>query len=164
MSSSQLLSIATFVYYFAAVFYFSACIFKNGLPGKLATIVTMFGIGLNASGIILRWVESYRMGIGHAPLSNLYESLVFFSMTIAVLYLVIEFKYKNRAISAFASIRCNALGFPPLKTLRNPTEPVVSATICINDSNRTLLERLHTVVFFQCDLAKIPKCICHGPY
>jgi len=103
MSSSHLLSIVTFTYAFAAVLYFSAWAFKKGLPGKLATVVTMTGILLNTTGIIMRWVESYRMGIGHAPLSNLYESLVFFSLTIAVLYLVIEFKYKNRAISAFAS-------------------------------------------------------------
>jgi len=103
MSSSHLLSIVTFTYAFAAVLYFAAWAFKKSLPGKLATVVTIAGIFLNASGIVMRWVESYRMGIGHAPLSNLYESLVFFSLTIAVLYLVIEFKYKNRAISAFAS-------------------------------------------------------------
>jgi cytochrome c-type biogenesis protein CcsB len=50
----------------------------------------------------MRWLESYQMGIGHAPLSNMYESLVFFSWSIALLYLVVEFIYKNKIIGAFA--------------------------------------------------------------
>jgi cytochrome c-type biogenesis protein CcsB len=57
----------------------------------------------NAAGMIMRWVESYRLGIGHAPLSNMYESLVFFSWTIVVIYLVIERRYKSRIIGAFAT-------------------------------------------------------------
>ena len=61
------------------------------------------GIAGNVTGIILRWVESYKLGFGHAPLSNLYESLIFFSLTIACLYIFIELKYGNRTISAFAS-------------------------------------------------------------
>jgi cytochrome c-type biogenesis protein CcsB len=51
----------------------------------------------------MRWVESYSLGIAHAPLSNLYESLVFFSLTIIIVYLVIEKKYKNRVIGAFTT-------------------------------------------------------------
>jgi cytochrome c-type biogenesis protein CcsB len=43
------------------------------------------------------------MDIGHAPLSNLYESLVFFSIAIMVLYLYIEFRYKIKIIGAFAT-------------------------------------------------------------
>ncbi len=43
------------------------------------------------------------MGIGHAPLSNLYESLVFFAWTAGVIYLFVEFKYKNALIGAFVT-------------------------------------------------------------
>jgi cytochrome c-type biogenesis protein CcsB len=42
------------------------------------------------------------MGIGRIPLSNLYESLVFFSLMIALLYYVIETKYGHKTIGAFA--------------------------------------------------------------
>ena len=48
-------------------------------------------------------VESYRLGIGHAPLSNLYESLVFFSWTAGIIYLFMEFKYKNALVGAFVT-------------------------------------------------------------
>ena len=51
----------------------------------------------------MRWLESYKLGIGHAPLSNMYESLVFFSWTIVIIYLIIERQYKNAIIGAFAT-------------------------------------------------------------
>jgi len=63
----------------------------------------MVAITGNITGIILRWIESYKLGFGHAPLSNLYESLTFFSLTIACLYIFIEIRYKNRTISTFSS-------------------------------------------------------------
>ncbi len=102
MDSSNLLSIATFVYGFAAILYIVAWIFKKKLPGLLATWTALLGAMGNAAGIIMRWVESYKLGIGHAPLSNMYESLVFFSCTIVIIYLVIERTYKNRTLGVFA--------------------------------------------------------------
>jgi cytochrome c-type biogenesis protein CcsB len=41
------------------------------------------------------------MGIGHAPLTNMYESLVFFAWCIALFYLFMEFKFSNRVVGAF---------------------------------------------------------------
>jgi len=102
MDSSLILSITTFIYGLGAFLYVAAWIFQNPLPGKLATCVTVSGVTCNTAGIILRWVESYQLGFGRAPLSNLYESLVFFSLTIAALYLIIEQRYHNRTIGAFA--------------------------------------------------------------
>lgn len=101
MDSSNLLSIITFVYGLAAILYIASWIFKKTLPGLLATWTALLGAVGNAAGIIMRWVESYELGIGHAPLSNMYESLVFFSWTIAVIYLVIERTYKKRIIGVF---------------------------------------------------------------
>lgn len=103
MNSSQLLSIVTFVYCLAAFCYIASWIFKKEFLGKAATWVTILGVAGNTAGIIMRWMESYRLGIGHAPLSNLYESLVFFSWTIVVIYLVVEYRYGNRIIGAFAT-------------------------------------------------------------
>ena len=103
MNSSFLLSITTFVYGLAAFLYIASWVFKKQLPGRLATWTAIVGVAVNTAGIIMRWVESYSLGIGHAPLSNLYESLVFFAWTIVVGYLVIERKYKNRIIGAFTT-------------------------------------------------------------
>jgi cytochrome c-type biogenesis protein CcsB len=43
------------------------------------------------------------MGYGHAPFSNMYESLVFFSWTAAALYVFVECKYKESIIGVFVS-------------------------------------------------------------
>jgi cytochrome c-type biogenesis protein CcsB len=43
------------------------------------------------------------MGIGHAPLSNLYESLVFFAWTVIAIYLLIERRYGTRIFGAFVT-------------------------------------------------------------
>ncbi|MFC1825815.1 c-type cytochrome biogenesis protein CcsB [Thermodesulfobacteriota bacterium] len=101
MNSSILLSIVTFVYALAAILYIASWVFKKDRPAKLATWTTLIGALGNAAGIIMRWLESYKLGIGHAPLSNLYESLVFFALTIVVVYLVIEKQYQNRIMGAF---------------------------------------------------------------
>ena len=93
----------TFVYGLAAFLYIASWVFKKPLPGRLATWTAILGAMGNAAGMIMRWVESYRLGIGHAPLSNMYESLVFFSWTIVVIYLVIERRYKSRIIGAFVT-------------------------------------------------------------
>ena len=68
----------------------------------MATTVTALALLVNTAGIGLRWVESHQMGIGYAPLSNMYESLVFFFWSIAVFYLGLQYKYKNRYLGAFA--------------------------------------------------------------
>jgi cytochrome c-type biogenesis protein CcsB len=103
MNSSSILSITTFVYGLAGFCYIYAWVFKRPSVGKAGTWVAILGLAGNTAGIVLRWVESYQLGIGHAPLSNLYESLVFFACTIIFIYLFIERKYQNRVIGAFTT-------------------------------------------------------------
>ena len=103
MNSSNILSITTFVYGLAGFCYIYAWVFKKPSVGKAGTWVAILGLAGNTAGIALRWVESYQLGFGHAPLSNLYESLVFFAFTIIIIYLFIERKYQNRVIGAFTT-------------------------------------------------------------
>jgi len=103
MNSSVLLSITTFIYGLATFLYIASWVFKKPLSARLAFWIALIGVAGNTAGIIMRWVESYRLGIGHAPLSNMYESLVFFSWTIVIIYLIIERQYKNAIIGAFAT-------------------------------------------------------------
>jgi cytochrome c-type biogenesis protein CcsB len=96
-----MLSIATFVYALAAFLYVFSWVFKKPSASKAALWVTVAGIVVNGAGIIMRWVASYQLGIGHAPFSNLYESLVFFAWIIAVIYVVIDRKYKVPIVGTF---------------------------------------------------------------
>jgi cytochrome c-type biogenesis protein CcsB len=102
-NSSLLLSIVTFIFGLAGLLYIISSVFRKESAGKIATWVTVAACLGNTAGILLRWYESYQMGsgYGHAPLSNIYESLVFFAWTIGVIYLVVENRYKNRVIGCF---------------------------------------------------------------
>lgn len=102
--NSLVLSITTFIYGLAGVLYIFAWIFKKPPVGRMATWVTVIAFSVNTFGILLRWVESHQVhsGYGYAPLSNLYESLVFFAWTIGAVYLWVERRYKNKTIGAFA--------------------------------------------------------------
>jgi len=101
VNSSFILSVVTFIYAFSAVLYIAAWIFRKDTPAKLAAGVAAAGVAGNLAGFLMRWSESYKIGYGHIPLSNLYESLVFFACTIVGLYLYIEYRYRNRIIGAF---------------------------------------------------------------
>jgi cytochrome c-type biogenesis protein CcsB len=103
MLSSAILSYITFVYFAAFFLYLLMMVMGKEYFGRVATFVTLGGLIIQTLAMILRWVESYRLGIGHAPLSNLYESLIFFAWTIVVLYMVIELKTKTRTLGAFVT-------------------------------------------------------------
>jgi len=72
--------------------------------GKSASILSRVIFLVHTIALGLRWWESHRMGIGHAPLSNRYESLIFFAWTIMLLYLLIEWRTKNKSLGAFAGL------------------------------------------------------------
>ena len=99
--NTTILSWVTFIYLGSATFYIFKMVTGKEFWGSLASIIAFIGLIAQTVGLILRWFESYKMGIGHAPLSNLYESLIFFSWTIVLLYLIIEWRIKSRNLGAF---------------------------------------------------------------
>lgn len=101
MSDALLLSYITFAYFFAFLAYLLMMVMGREIFGRAATFVTLVGLLGHSMGMIYRWVESYRLGIGHAPLSNLYESLIFFAWSIILLYLVMEWRTGNRTVGVF---------------------------------------------------------------
>ncbi|MCB2183062.1 MAG: c-type cytochrome biogenesis protein CcsB [Desulfobulbaceae bacterium] len=102
MTSSTLFGITTIGYLLASALYIGTLIFKTKKSGLVASIITVLTFLVQTAAIGLRWYESYQMGMGHAPLSNMYESLVFFSWSIVIFYLILEVKFNNRIFGAFA--------------------------------------------------------------
>ncbi|MDR0477084.1 MAG: c-type cytochrome biogenesis protein CcsB [Desulfobulbaceae bacterium] len=102
-NSSLLLSLTTFAYLGASFLYVAFCIFHSEKVGKMATALTVAALALQTTGLGLRWRESYQMGFGHAPLTNMYESVVFFSWAIGLFYLLLAWKYRARTLGAFAA-------------------------------------------------------------
>jgi len=129
MSGSLILSIVTFVYGLAGFLYICAWIFRKQIFGKIATWIALVGLIGNTVGILMRWVESYQLGIGHAPFSNLYESLVFFAWVIILIYLIIERKIENRIFGAFTTpIACLVMTYASLKPgITSVIQPLIPA-------------------------------------
>lgn len=92
----------TFAYLGISVLYLCNAIFKREFFGTAATVATLLALAVHTTAIILRWVASYEQGFGHAPFSNLFESLVLFGWTTVLIYLIIEYKTKLKVIGAFA--------------------------------------------------------------
>jgi cytochrome c-type biogenesis protein CcsB len=101
MTSSLFFNMTTLAYLASMVTFFIFLASKNKSVGLGGSLLAYAGLALQTVAIGLRWKESYDIGFGHAPLSNLYESVVFFSWTIILIYLLIDLKYKYRIIGVF---------------------------------------------------------------
>jgi cytochrome c-type biogenesis protein CcsB len=128
MESAMLFNIATVVYLASVVLYISYLSFRNEGLGKAATIVTWSGLVVQTLALAMRWVESYQMGIGRVPLTNLYESLVFFTWSTVLIYLIVERKYRTRAFGAFVMpVAFLALAFINFAGIHTDISPLVPA-------------------------------------
>ena len=104
ITSSILLAITTFAYLLCALLYLSGVIFHRRTIMFWGSVTGAATLVVQLAAMILRWWESYRIGYGHAPLSNLYESLVFAAWAIMLIYLVMEYRTKERALGVFPAL------------------------------------------------------------
>ena len=104
ITSSIILSITTFAYLLCALLYLSGVVFRRRSILLWGSVTGAAVLAIQLAGIILRWWESYQIGYGHAPLSNLYESLVFAAWAIMLIYLVMEHRTKHRALGVFPAL------------------------------------------------------------
>ncbi|MBT9139194.1 MAG: Cytochrome c biogenesis protein CcsA [Syntrophomonadaceae bacterium] len=132
MDSHTFVGIGSAAFIFATVAYVIHLTFKNKTVGIIATTISIFGLLFLTIGIIARWGELYQLTglsiIRSAPLSNLYESLIFFAWCIVLGYLIIEWKYKNRAIGAFVMpVVALVLAFIEMSGMSKEVSPLVPA-------------------------------------
>lgn len=114
--NSLLFGVTTFLYLGAGVFYLTATIFEWGKGFSLGSITGWGGFCLNIIAFIVRWIQTHKAGFGYVPLSNLYESLVFFGASISGLYLFWEFKLNKKFIGAIVFILASfVMAFASLK-------------------------------------------------
>ncbi|MFZ5907246.1 MAG: c-type cytochrome biogenesis protein CcsB [Nitrospirota bacterium] len=132
MDSSALFGISTMAYIMAMIMYISYLAFRKEPIGVTATVTTVAGLAAQTLAIILRWKEFADLsGMGFlrsAPLTNLYESLIFFVWCLILGYLLIEFRFKNRLFGAFVTpIAGIALAFIDLTGVSKEIQPLVPA-------------------------------------
>ena len=101
MLNVRLFDITTLLFGVASVNYVAALYGKKETIARIGTWVCIAAAVVSTAAIGVRWAESYKMGIGRIPVTNLYESLVFFAWSVNLFYLVVEWKYKSRTFGAF---------------------------------------------------------------
>lgn len=101
MLNVRLFDITTLLFGVASVNYVVALYGKRETIARIGTWVCIAAAVVSTVAIGSRWAESYRMGIGRIPVTNLYESLVFFAWSVNLFYLLVEWKYKNWTFGAF---------------------------------------------------------------
>lgn len=101
MSHTLVLSWVTFIYFGSFVMYLFRMIIGREFWGKLASLAAWTGFAAQSAAILWRWKASYDLGIGHVPLSNLYESMIFFAWVIVLLHLLIEWRTASRTYGVF---------------------------------------------------------------
>ncbi|MDX1779595.1 MAG: c-type cytochrome biogenesis protein CcsB, partial [Thermodesulfobacteriota bacterium] len=101
MNSSTFLGITTFAYLITMVLYFYYLFFRSKTLGIIIRAATIIALLIHTTGLGLRWYESYQLGYGHIPLSNMYEALVSLSWCIVLVLIVMEQKFKTETMGAF---------------------------------------------------------------
>jgi len=97
----------TALYAASAAFYAAAWRSTKALVGRAATGLMAAGLVLNAAVIVQRWIEADR-----APFKSLFESLVFFSFCIALVYVFFELIYRTRVFGVpAAALALGCLGY-----------------------------------------------------
>jgi cytochrome c-type biogenesis protein CcsB len=97
----KIFDLTMILYGVASVLYGIHLYSKKENMGKSASLVTLVTAVAATAALIIRWIESYNLGIGRVPITNLYESLVFFAWSVILFYLFVEYKYKTRMFGAF---------------------------------------------------------------
>lgn len=89
MNESTLFLSSFVLYIIAAVFYFAYMFSKKDSMAKIGYQSALLGLTVHTAALILRTIES-----GHAPFTNMYESLSFLGWSAIFAYILIEGKYK----------------------------------------------------------------------
>ncbi len=101
MSNVLLFNLTTVLFGVASLLYLVSLYAKNERIAVYGSWTCMLAAVTSTAALGVRWYESYQMGIGRIPVTNLYESLVFFAWSVNLFYLVIERKYGSRLIGGF---------------------------------------------------------------
>ncbi len=101
MLNVRLFDLTTLLFGVASVNYVAALYGKKDTLARIGTWICIAAAVVSTTAIGVRWAESYKMGIGRIPVTNLYESLVFFAWAVNLFYLFVEWRYRNRTFGAF---------------------------------------------------------------
>jgi len=103
ISSTSAIMWMSALFFMAMLTYFGHLFSRNQFVGKIASAMTWSAVTMGLIGMMVRWRESYLIGldVGHIPVSNLYEVFILFSIITALIYLHYESRYRTRTMGGF---------------------------------------------------------------
>ncbi|ADR18399.1 c-type cytochrome biogenesis protein CcsB [Calditerrivibrio nitroreducens] len=100
MSDPLLFGVASILYLLAMVFYLFFIILKKELLGKIASISVYIGFVVHTMAFFIRWYifsKAFSLPIANSiPITNLYESLIFFAWCLILGNIFIERKFNTK--------------------------------------------------------------------
>ncbi|MBA3598355.1 MAG: c-type cytochrome biogenesis protein CcsB [Methylibium sp.] len=89
------------LFFMSTLFYWLGFFQKSGAAGaeRIGSVLAWGAVFMGLVGTMVRWYESHQIGegIGHIPVSNLYEVFVLFAWMTTLFYLYFEAHYLERA-------------------------------------------------------------------
>lgn len=126
--SAKLLGWVLLLYFVGGLLSLVAAVFQQRQLNALARWPVLGGWGLHTLSLIWRWVESYQLSIGHAPLANFYESLLFFSWAvICIAYLSFWRQMRDYLASFVAFLACLILAYASFGGHASEIMPIMPA-------------------------------------
>ena len=101
-SQSAILWMSVF-FTLSTLFYTLMLAFRSTSMGPAASKLCWAAVYIGLTGMLVRWYESYLMGvdIGHIPISNLYEVFILFCLITALFHLYYEARYQSLVLGSF---------------------------------------------------------------
>ncbi len=119
----SLFYLAFVCYTLAMLMYFFSFWKKRGPLATAGKLLLLAGFVLQFAGLVIRSVQAKFM-----PVTNMYESLNFFSCAIVLAYLIVEWKFKNRTFGVFIlPVVFLLMAFSSLPTTPKDIMPLIPA-------------------------------------
>ncbi len=95
--SESTLFVITFILYILSAFYYLGFLFsKKPNSAKIGSALAVAGLAIHTAALVVRTIES-----GHAPFTNMYESLSFLSWASVLAFVIIDRKFKIPKIGPY---------------------------------------------------------------
>jgi len=105
------------------IIYFLSFWNKTGILVKTGSVLLIFGFVFQLIGLVIRSINAKFM-----PVTNMYESLNFFSCTIVLFYIIMEKKFSNRSFGVFIlPVVFLLMAFSSLPTTSKEIVPLIPA-------------------------------------
>ena len=117
---SQIFGVVMLVYLLVAILFLMEELWSSPWLKNAGRVILWLGLGVQTAGLIGRWIENYQLALTHsppsalaeklrlitlhAPLSNFYESLIFFAWCLPALGLLVFRRYLKGYLGALIAV------------------------------------------------------------